>query len=55
VPKVAVALAAGVAVALLVPASSLVVSLLAGAAYGAVALLLRAVPPEALVALRRRA
>jgi O-antigen/teichoic acid export membrane protein len=55
VPKVLVALAAGVAVALLVPASSLVLSLLAGAAYGAVALLLGAVPAEAITALRRRA
>jgi Na+-driven multidrug efflux pump len=53
--KVAVALAAGVAVALLVPAPPLVLSILAGAVYAAVALALRAVPPEAFNALLRRA
>lgn len=55
VPKVAVALGAAVAVALLVPAPVLVLSLLAGAVYGGVALLLGAVPAEAINALRRRA
>jgi O-antigen/teichoic acid export membrane protein len=53
--KVAVALAAGVAVALLVPAPPLVLSILAGAVYAAVALALRAVPSEAFSALLRRA
>ena len=55
VPKVVVAFGAGLAVALLVPAPVLVQSLLAGAAYGVVALLLGAVPAEAIAALRRRA
>ncbi len=52
--KVAVALAAGVAVALLVPAPPLVLSILAGAVYAALVLALRAVPSEAFSALLRR-
>jgi hypothetical protein len=53
-PKVAVALAAGIAVALLVPLPPIVLSPLAGAVYAAVVLALGAVPPEAWNALLRR-
>jgi O-antigen/teichoic acid export membrane protein len=55
VPKVIAAFAVALAVALLVPAPVLVLSVLAGGAYGVVVLLLGAVPPEAIAALRRRA
>jgi O-antigen/teichoic acid export membrane protein len=54
-PKVAAALAAAIAVALLVPAPPLVLSPLAGGVYAAVALALHAVPREAFDALMRRA
>ena len=55
VPKVVLAVAAALVVVYLVPASSLVLSFVAGAVYAVVAFALRAVPPEALTALRRRA
>jgi O-antigen/teichoic acid export membrane protein len=55
IPKVLVALAVAVAVALLVPAPSLVLALLAGAVYGLIVLALKAVPPEVMTALLRRA
>ena len=55
VPKVIAAFAIALTVALVVPAPVLVLSMLAGGAYGAVVLLLGAVPPEAIAALRRRA
>ena len=53
-PRVALAAAAGVAVALLVQASPLLGAALAGAAYVAGLVLLRAVPAEILEALRAR-
>ncbi len=53
-PRVLVAAAAGVAVALLVQDSPLLGATLAGAAYVAGLVLLRAVPAEILEALRRR-
>ena len=55
VPKVVLAVIVALGVALLVPASAFVLSLVAGAVYAAVAFAMRAVPPELLTALRRRA
>jgi O-antigen/teichoic acid export membrane protein len=55
VPKVVVCLAAGVGVSALLPVGSLVQSFAAGAVYAALAFALRAVPPEAIAALRRKA
>ena len=54
-PKVVAAFGAALAVALLVPAPAVVLSVLAGGAYAVVVLLLGAVPAEAITALRRRA
>ena len=54
VPKVAVALAAGVGVALLVPVHSLVLAMIAVSVAFGVMVLLRAVPPELYAALLRR-
>jgi len=54
VPKVVLAVAVAVAVAVVLPASPLVLSIVAGAVYGVIVLALRAVPPEAIAALLRR-
>ena len=55
VPKVLVALVVAVGVALVVPASPLVLSFVAGGVYAAIVFALGAVPPEAIAALRRQA
>jgi O-antigen/teichoic acid export membrane protein len=55
VPKVLVALAVAIGVAVVVPASPLVLSFLAGGVYAAIVLALKAVPPEAIHALLGRA
>jgi hypothetical protein len=55
VPKVVVCLAAGVGTAALLPVSSLVQSIAAGIVYAALAFALKAVPSEAIAALRRQA
>ena len=54
VPKVLLALAVATGVVLVVPASSFVLSLVAGTVYAVVALVTRAVPEEAINALLRR-
>jgi O-antigen/teichoic acid export membrane protein len=53
-PRIALATAAGVAVAVVVPAAPLLTAALAGGAYVAVLALVRAVPAEVLDALRSR-
>ena len=53
VPRLALALAAGLVTAVLVPLSSLPAALLAGAVYLVMLLALRVIPPEVFSALRR--
>ena len=55
VPKVVLAVIVALGVALLVPASPFVLSIVAGAVYAAVAFATRAVPHELMTALKRRA
>ena len=55
VPKVVLAVIVALGVALLVPASPFVLSIVAGAFYAAVAFATRAVPHELMTALQRRA
>jgi O-antigen/teichoic acid export membrane protein len=55
VPKVVLAVTVAVGVTLLIPASPLVLSIVAGAVYAAVAFATRAVPHELITALQRRA
>jgi O-antigen/teichoic acid export membrane protein len=55
VPKVVLAVAVALAVAVVLPAPPLVLSFAAGGVYAAIVFALRAVPPEAIAALLRRA